>query len=121
MHKKIMIVEDEECLQQLITVILTGSGYEVFSAVSGTQALGFLAQNRVDLVLLDVMLPDIDGFEVCRQLKQLPDYVDVPVVMLTAKKSDDDFDLGNAVGAAWYIPKPFKSANVIRVIERLTA
>jgi len=83
------------------------------------QALDMLGREKIDLVLLDVMLPGIDGFEVCQRIKQHPEYLQLPVVMLTAKKNKEDLARGNEVGAAWYITKPFKSANVIETVERL--
>jgi DNA-binding response OmpR family regulator len=70
------------------------------------------------LVLLDIMLPDIDGFEVCRRIKSNNDTKHIPVVMLTAKKSREDMARGEQVGADWYITKPFKSAMVIETIQR---
>ena len=120
MPKKIMIVEDEECLLNLASIILTARGYEVVGVTEGLRALKLLAQDSFDLVLLDVMLPGIDGFEVCQRIKQMPEHINLPVVMLTAKKDHEDLVRGDAVGAAWYITKPFKSGNVIEVVERLT-
>lgn len=114
-----MIVEDEECLLKLASIILTSRGYEVIGAGDGAQALEILTRDKIDLVLLDVMLPGIDGFEVCHRIKQLPQHAKLPVVMLTAKKTKEDMARGNEVGAAWYITKPFKSANVIDTVERL--
>lgn len=114
-----MIVEDEECLLKLASIILTSRGYEVIGAADGLQALDILTRDTIDLVLLDVTLPGIDGFEVCQRIKQQPQYADLPVVMLTAKKNKEDLARGNEIGAAWYITKPFKSANVIETVERL--
>ncbi|OQY20637.1 MAG: two-component system response regulator [Desulfobacteraceae bacterium 4572_35.1] len=114
-----MIVEDEKCLLKLATIILTARGYEVVGAADGLQALKIMERGDIDLILLDVMLPGIDGFEVCRRIKQNDAYSDIPVVMLTAKKNQTDLDRGNEVGAAWYITKPFKSSNVIETVERL--
>jgi len=119
LNKKIMIVEDEECLLRLASIIFTSRGYEVIGVTDGLQALDVLTRNKIDLVLLDVMLPGIDGFEVCQRIKQQPQHADLPVVMLTAKKNREDLARGNEVGAAWYITKPFKSANVIETVERL--
>ncbi|MBW2185113.1 MAG: response regulator [Deltaproteobacteria bacterium] len=118
MSKKILIVEDEESLLKLATILITSQGHEVIAVSSGVKALDALAREHVDLVLLDVMLPELDGFEVCRRIKDAPETKSIPVVMLTAKKNQVDLDLGDEVGADWYITKPFKSANVIETVER---
>lgn len=118
MSKKILIVEDEESLLKLATILISAQGHEVIAVSSGPKALEVLAEQEVDLVLLDVMLPELDGFEVCRKIKGSPKTQSLPVIMLTAKKNQADLDLGDEVGADWYITKPFKSANVIETVER---
>lgn len=117
--KNILIVEDEESLLKLETILLTVKGYQVTGAVNGTDALDKLSKNQFDLVLLDIMLPDIDGYEVCRRIRQDQKISTIPVVMLTARKSQDDQDRGIACGANAYLTKPFKSAMIIGVIEGL--
>lgn len=116
--KKILIVEDEESLLKLESILLTSRGYDVCSVSNGKAALESLDKEKPDLVLLDVMLPEVDGFEVCRQIKANPLTRHIPVIMLTAKKSRDDMAHGEQVGADWYITKPFKSAMVIETIQR---
>jgi twitching motility two-component system response regulator PilG len=116
--KKILVVEDEESLLKLESILLTSKGYEVRGVPNGQAALDAIAEERPDLVLLDIMLPEIDGFEVCRRIKSDPATRDIPVVMLTAKKTRDDMARGEKVGADWYITKPFKSAMVIETIQR---
>lgn len=116
--KKILVVEDEESLLKLESILLTSKGYEVKGVSNGPAALEALAEEKPDLVLLDIMLPAMDGFEVCRRIKSDPATKDLPVIMLTAKKSREDMARGQEVGADWYITKPFKSANVIETIQR---
>jgi twitching motility two-component system response regulator PilG len=116
--KKILVVEDEESLLKLESILLTSRGYEVRGVPNGQAALDAIVEERPDLVLLDIMLPEIDGFEVCRRIKNDPATRDIPVVMLTAKKTRDDMARGEKVGADWYITKPFKSAMVIETIQR---
>ena len=116
--KKVLIVEDEESLLKLESILLTSKGYEVFGAGDGQAALDAIAEVKPDLVLLDIMLPEIDGFEVCRRIKANDDTKHIPVIMLTAKKSREDMARGEQVGADWYITKPFKSAMVIETIQR---
>lgn len=116
--KKILIVEDEESLLKLESILLISKGFEVKGVANGRAALEAVAADRPDLILLDIMLPEIDGFEVCERLKSDPDTRHIPVIMLTAKKSREDMVRGEKVGADWYITKPFKSAMVIETIQR---
>lgn len=116
--KKILIVEDEESLLKLESILLTSRGYEVKGVADGRAALEALHTTKPDLVLLDIMLPEMDGFEVCRQIKSDESTRHIPVIMLTAKKSREDMVKGEEVGADWYITKPFKSAMVIETIQR---
>ena len=120
-RKKILIVEDEESLLKLESILLTSKGYEVRGVTNGQAALDVLQEDPPDLVLLDIMLPEIDGFEVCRRIKNDDATSHIPVIMLTAKKSRDDMAHGEDVGADWYITKPFKSAMVIQTIQRFLA
>jgi twitching motility two-component system response regulator PilG len=117
--KRILIIEDEESLLKLETILLTVKGYEVTGVLTGNDAIEKLSHIDFDLVLLDIMLPDIDGFEICRRIKSNPQTSSVPVVMLTAKKSPDDQERGLACGANAYLTKPFKSAMIIDVIDKL--
>lgn len=117
-RKKILIVEDEESLLKLESILLTSKGYAVEGVADGLAAIEAVKKSRPDLVLLDIMLPQIDGFEVCRRIKSDPETSDIPVIMLTAKKSREDMARGEEVGADWYITKPFKSAMVIETIQR---
>jgi twitching motility two-component system response regulator PilG len=117
--KRILIIEDEESLLKLETILLTVKGYEVTGALTGNEALKKMSDRTFDLILLDIMLPDIDGFEVCSRIKKDPRTSTIPVVILTAKKSPDDQERGKACGASAYLTKPFKSAMIIEVIEKL--
>lgn len=119
--KKILIVEDEESLLKLESILLTSKGYEVKGVADGQAALDAIESMKPDLVLLDIMLPEIDGFEVCRRIKSNEATRQIPVIMLTAKKSREDMARGEEVGADWYITKPFKSAMVIETIQRFIA
>jgi len=116
--KKILIVEDEESLLKLESILLTSKGYDVSGVADGQAALDAMQTIKPDLVLLDIMLPEIDGFEVCRRIKEDEATRHIPVIMLTAKKSREDMARGEQVGADWYITKPFKSAMVIETIQR---
>jgi len=119
--KKILIVEDEESLLKLESILLTSKGFEVRGVSNGADALKAIGEEVPDLVLLDIMLPELDGFEVCRRIKGQEATRNLPVIMLTAKKSREDMARGEEVGADWYITKPFKSAMVIETIQRFLA
>lgn len=119
MKKKILIVEDEPNLLQLERILLASRGYEVKGVGDGQAALDAVTTMKPDLLLLDIMLPKIDGFEVCRQIKANAATRHMQVVLLTAKKSREDFANGEQVGADDYITKPFKAEKVIRTIQRL--
>ena len=118
-NNRILIVEDEECLLKLESILLTSRGYEVYGATNGRSAIEEFERIKPDLVLLDVMLPELNGFEVCRIIKENPDSCHIPVVMLSARKNRQDIERGTLAGANAYITKPFKSAKIIEVIESL--
>ena len=118
MKKKILIVEDEETLLSLESLLLTSKGYEVRGVMDGPSALELVASMKPDLILLDIMLPVMDGYEVCRQIKANDATRHIPVIMLSAKKSKEELAKAEQAGADWYITKPFKSAMVIETIQR---
>src|SRR2546421_8570226 len=101
---RILLVDDEESVQKLLAYPLRKDGYEVVSAMTGGEALERFRDGEFDLVVLDVMLPQVDGFEVCRQLRARSS---VPIIMLTAKAEEFDKVLGLELGADDYITKPF--------------
>jgi len=117
--KKILVVEDEETLLNLQSILLTMKGYKVEGVMDGQAALEAVATMKPDLILLDIMLPKIDGFEVCRQVKANEATRHIPVIMLTAKKNWQDRIMGEQAGADLYITKPYKSSMLIEAIERL--
>ena len=119
MQKKILIVEDEESLLKLESILLTTKGYLVQGATTGLAALEAVAAEVPDLILLDIMLPELDGFEVCDQIKKNPATKNIPIILLTARKTPEDVSRGEEVGADQYITKPFKSAMVMKTIEQL--
>jgi DNA-binding response OmpR family regulator len=101
---RILLVDDEQSIQKLLAYPLRKEGYEVVSATTGQEALDRFREDRFDLVVLDVMLPQVDGFDVCRQLRAKSA---VPIIMLTAKAEEFDKVLGLELGADDYITKPF--------------
>jgi len=117
--KKIMVVEDEMDVQVLLSEVLKDENYEIVQANDGIQALRSARELRPQLVLLDVMLPGIDGFEVCRRLKADPATRDIKVVMVSARSDDQDIKEGLACGAEHYITKPIKLLELSATIQRL--
>jgi twitching motility two-component system response regulator PilG len=117
--KKILVVEDEESLLKLQSILLTLRGYNVEGVTDGQAALEAVVTMKPDLILLDIMLPKIDGLEVCRQLKTNVATRHIPIIMLTAKKSKEDLVMGEQAGADMYITKPYKSSMVIETIQRI--
>src|SRR6266567_6725037 len=101
---RILLVDDEQAVQTLLTYPLRKDGYDVVGATTGDEALERFRDGDFDLVVLDVMLPQVDGFEVCRQLRARSA---VPIIMLTAKAEEFDKVLGLELGADDYITKPF--------------
>lgn len=109
--KKILIIEDEQSILKLLTYNLEQEGYEVESSMDGQEGLELALENTYDMILLDLMLPNKDGMEICRELRQ--EKVEVPIIMLTAKDSEIDKILGLEIGADDYITKPFSPREVI--------
>jgi DNA-binding response OmpR family regulator len=103
-HARILLVDDEQAVQTLLTYPLRKEGYEVVGAVDGQEALDRFTEERFDLVVLDIMLPKLDGIEVCRRLRTRSQ---VPIIMLTAKGDEIDKVAGLEMGADDYITKPF--------------
>ena len=106
--KNILVVEDDSDIRELISFNLELSGYAVSAVDRGEDALKAALETTPDLVLLDIMLPAMNGFEVCDQLKENPQLKDIPVIMLTARTDDEDIIRGLETGADDYITKPFR-------------
>jgi two-component system alkaline phosphatase synthesis response regulator PhoP len=105
--KHILIVEDERDIRDLLKFNLTKDGYRVSAAATGEEGLKLARSGRPDLILLDLMLPGIDGREVCRDLKRDAQTADIPIIMVTAKEKESDIVAGLELGADDYITKPF--------------
>lgn len=119
--KKILVIEDQDSLLKLESILLTAKGFEVKAVADGQSALDALNEEFPDLVLLDIMLPDLNGFDICSRIKKDPERRHIPVVIVTARKSPEDMVRGEKVGADEYIIKPFKSAMLIESIQKLLA
>ena len=118
---KILIIEDELEMAQAIRLRLESRNYLVVEANSGLDGLNKARIERPDLIILDVMLPKIDGFTICRVLKYDEDYGNIPIIILTAKTRRADLERGKEMGADAYLTKPFKGEELLQTVERLLA
>ncbi len=125
MKHTVLVVDDEADALELISYNLKQAGYTVDSAADGAQALQKVKNSPPSLILLDVMLPEIDGFEVCKTLRRSPETAAIPIIMLTAKAAEIDRVLGLELGADDYVTKPFSPRELVlrvkKLLERTTA
>jgi len=121
MAQKILIVDDEEDIAFGLARRLTAAGYEVVCAEDGAEGLRRAQAENPDLIILDLMLPKMDGYKVCRLLKFDERYNRIPILMLTARGESDDVALGLETGAEEYMTKPFDSAVLMEKIANLLA
>lgn len=117
--KHILTVDDETNIRRLVQVNLQRAGYRVTMACDGIEALECIRQERPDLVVLDVMMPRMDGFEVLRRLKVDVSTAELPVIMLTAKAQDADIFRGWQSGADCYLTKPFNPTELLAFVKRI--
>jgi DNA-binding response OmpR family regulator len=110
----ILVVDDNQDIRELIVHILSADGFHVYAAIDGANALAILNSNSVDLVLLDVMMPEMSGLEVLKEIRTGSNKKirEIPVMMITAKSSTDDVDQALAIGANSYLVKPFRGATI---------
>jgi CheY-like chemotaxis protein len=111
--KRILVVDDEPHLIRSITFILNKLGYELSTACDGEDALLKLAQFKPDLIFLDIMMPKRNGYEVCEEIRRMPEYNDTYIIVLSAKGGDIDREKAFSVGANEFISKPFSPLDVI--------
>ncbi|MGD1047213.1 MAG: response regulator [Candidatus Krumholzibacteriaceae bacterium] len=116
---KILVVDDEVNITQILEFSIGAEGFEVISAQNGEEAIEKARREQPDLIILDIMMPKIDGYEACRILKANPLTKNIPVVLLTAKGRDIDRRLGMEVGATDYIVKPFSPNRLVERIHQL--
>jgi two-component system sensor histidine kinase/response regulator len=115
--KRILVVDDDEGVLELEKAILRGAGFEVATARSAEEALGLMHEQSFDLILLDVVMPEMDGFTFCRKIKEDPSLKSVPVVFLTAKGGGEALAEGYESGGFMYIAKPFSNTKLLAVVN----
>jgi len=116
---KILLIDDHRTVLRLLEAILKLKGYALLYAENGQQGMAMARQEQPDLILLDVMMPEIDGFKVCQYLKGQPETANIPVIFLTARGAEDDLATGRRVGAQGFLTKPFRAREVLDLIEQL--
>ncbi len=119
--KRILAVDDVRETLMALRIRLEHAGYEVMTATDGEMGLKMARDLHPDLIILDVMLPKIDGFSVCRLLKFDEEYENIPIIMLTARGQESDMQIGQEVGADVYLTKPYNSEELLGHIKRLTS
>lgn len=119
MKKRILIADDEPNIVLSLEYLMKREGFEVEVAIDGEAALQAIAAQRPDLVLLDIMLPRKDGFDVCQQIRSHPQWQSIKVVMLTAKGRDTEVSKGIALGADAYMTKPFSTMDLVAQVRQL--
>ena len=117
--RKILIAEDDRDIRELVTLTLTFHGFEVVSAENGARAVELAPTDDFDLILMDVRMPKMTGYEACRAIKAQDKTKDVPVIFLSAKGQEAEIETGFEVGATQYILKPFAPQELVDTITRI--
>ena len=116
---KILIVDDDPGVLRLLEFILSHEGYQVITASNGIIGLNIAQEKIPDLIVLDVMLPGLDGFEVCHRLRTKPEFQKTPILMMSAKGQDSDKDTGLKVGANEFLHKPIEREELLNTVQNL--
>lgn len=118
--KKILVVDDDSAIREMLKEFLVIEGYDVYFAEDGFAGLEMVLKIKPDMIILDVMMPKMDGFEFCDTVYQDPLTRDIPIIMLSAKNTEDDIKTGYFVGAKGYLSKPFSQKDLLQLINNLT-
>ena len=118
MQKKILVVDDEKDITETLSFMLKAAGYDVLIANDGEEGLKFAKEENPDLIILDVMMPKINGYKIARLLKYDNKYKHIPIVMVTARGQDSDKLIGEETGADVYITKPFEFEEVLTSVQK---
>lgn len=118
-QQKILIVDDEPSILLSLDFLMRKNDYGVFIARNGAEAIQILDQEKPDLVLLDIMMPEVDGYEVCEYIRNNKALTNMGIIFLTAKSKDEDIDKAYRLGADLYITKPFSTKNLLEKIKEI--
>lgn len=117
--KKILLVDDQKEVRLLVETTLDGSGYEFYGATNGREAVDRAISIIPDLILMDVIMPEMDGFEACRRIKNNPALKHIPIIMLTARSQQADMEKGREAGADDYFIKPFSPIALLKKVDEI--
>jgi twitching motility two-component system response regulator PilG len=117
-RRKILVVEDSSTIRKVISITLSQKGYEITEAEDGLEALSRLSEAKPDLILLDIILPKMDGYQILSIIRENPEYKNIPVIMLTSKDGIINKVKGKVAGSSAYLTKPFDPAKLVETIER---
>lgn len=118
-EKKILVVDDDPYILMSLEFLMKKNGYDVMVARNGNEALDLITKSTPNLVLLDIMMPDVDGYAICKQIKTNHKLKDIIVVFMSAKSKEVDIQKGYDLGATLYITKPFSTRDLIKQIKEL--
>ena len=121
MNKRILVIEDDVNALRLLEYTLEQEGYQVLTATNGLEGLKKAQDEHPDLIILDIMLPGLDGYEICHRLRQKPENATLPILMLSAKARQDDRNIGLRMGADDYLTKPADPSVIVTKVEALLA
>lgn len=119
MAKTIMIVDDSASLRQVVAIALKSGGYDVLEACDGKDALSKMTGQKINLIISDVNMPNMDGISFVKQVKQLPNYKFTPIIMLTTESQEGKKQEGQAAGAKAWVVKPFKPEQMLSAVSKL--
>ena len=117
MAKRILVVDDDEMVRIALNELLRPEGFEVHTVPSGTEALKRIDENSYDLLILDIIMPEMDGFELCKRIREKEGLRETPIVFLTAKSREEDRGRGLEVGANLFLTKPISPEKLLRIIS----
>ena len=117
MAKRIMIVDDSATVRQVLRLTLENAGYQVIQAVDGQEALEQLDGQTIDMLITDLNMPNLDGIELIRQLRQMDKFRFIPIIMLTTESAEEKKREGKSAGASGWIVKPFKPEQLLKVVK----
>ena len=120
MSKKVLIVDDEPNILMSLDFLMKKNGYEVFVGRNGQEALDIINKESIDLVVLDIMMPEVDGYEVCEYIRATPSLAHIKVIFLSAKVKESEIEKGYVVGADHYMTKPFSTRELVKKVKELT-
>jgi len=117
MSKRVLVVDDDELVLVALVELLSPKGYTISTALSGPQALEKIEKDRFDLMILDIIMPQMDGYQLCQRIRAMEAYSGIPIIMLTAKSGKEDQQRGVEAGATLFLPKPISPQRLVDLIE----